>query len=125
MSGYTRYLYIPLIKTNSVASCSEVNTTSLLDQEEAETLGALQNWQVLAADESTSRHATLPTRDASMVPPPEQGEQKESAQKGKDVIPSETYSVREVHVIPPWGDEFWRVYGNKSSIAGAGCVSFA
>ncbi|KAI0104910.1 CAF1-domain-containing protein [Hypoxylon sp. NC0597] len=112
-------------ESSSVASCSEVTTTSLLDQEEAETLGALQNWRVLAADESTSRHATLPTRDADLVPPAEQGAQKESAQKGKDVIHSEIYSVRELHVIPPWGDEFWRAYGNKSSVAGAGCVSFA
>ncbi|OTA91625.1 hypothetical protein M434DRAFT_388476 [Hypoxylon sp. CO27-5] len=110
--------------SSSVASLAEVNAGSLLDQEEAETLGALQNWLVLTADESTSKHATFPIKDANGAPQPGQSEQKKSARKVGDVMPSETYSAKELHIIPPWVDEFWRAYGNKSSIGGVGCVSF-
>ncbi|KAI0841753.1 CAF1-domain-containing protein [Hypoxylon sp. FL0890] len=110
--------------SSSVAPRSELNTMSLLDEEEAETSGALQNWDILVADESASRHVTLPPRDAN-GPSPKQEKQKESVQKDRKVILSETYSAKELHIIPLWADDFWKTYGNKSSIGGARYVSFA
>ncbi|KAI0476745.1 CAF1-domain-containing protein [Xylaria cf. heliscus] len=37
---------------------------------------------------------------------------------------SENYSMREMTIIPPWSDAFWREFGNKTRIGNAGTVEF-
>ncbi|KAI2471425.1 CAF1-domain-containing protein [Annulohypoxylon bovei var. microspora] len=111
--------------SSSASSWSKTSAYSLLDTEEVDTLGALQKWDVLIVDESTSKQISLASKDAkarsSML-----GEQKRSISQPKVVlIPGETYSEKELHMIPLWTNTFWRIYGNKSSIAGAGHISFS
>ncbi|RYP15225.1 hypothetical protein DL765_005864 [Monosporascus sp. GIB2] len=38
-------------------------------------------------------------------------------------MPGETYSPREAHILPPWTNPFWSVYGNKMRVRGSGVIS--
>ncbi|RYO97789.1 hypothetical protein DL763_002585 [Monosporascus cannonballus] len=38
-------------------------------------------------------------------------------------MPGETYSPREAHILPPWTNYFWSVYGNKMRVCRAGVIS--
>ncbi|KAI1144531.1 CAF1-domain-containing protein [Hypoxylon sp. FL0543] len=103
---------------------TEMNNSSLLDLEEADVLGALKAWSVLTADESAQKQPALPATIVEL-PPSEPDQTKKPCQEVREAIPAETYSAKELHIIPGWTHEFWRTYGNKSSITGAGYVSFA
>lgn len=98
----------------SVSSSSEITTASLLDEEDLELADALQKWEVLSIDESISRQVT-----------PKNEEKELSFQRELVPIPDERYhSEKELLMIPLWTDAFWGTYGNKSTIPGAGYVSF-
>ncbi|KAI1772425.1 CAF1-domain-containing protein [Hypoxylon cercidicola] len=100
---------------------------SLLDEEEPDVMGALRKWDVLSPDNTFSREATpmsppitpSPAMPSPATPPliplsPKMGEQTEKT----------STSTNTTHLIPPWSDAFWRTYGNKTLIPGAGFVSF-
>ncbi|KAI2626629.1 CAF1-domain-containing protein [Hypoxylon sp. NC1633] len=116
------------------ARSQEASKPSLLDEEESETVDALQKWDVLGADLPVSGCAT-PTPDAgSGSPPPSPVQVSPTVLELQDEpsvppvvmvrMPAETCQARELHIIPSWTDDFWRVYGDKSSMQGAGYVSF-
>ncbi|KAL7626915.1 hypothetical protein AAE478_003689 [Parahypoxylon ruwenzoriense] len=87
--------------------------SSLLDNDEDEALEPLRRWAALDPDESASRIAAASRREMGPAPGPEQRKR-----------PGEKYSEREVHMIPLWDSAFWKTYGNKSSVLGAGYISF-
>ncbi|RYP31135.1 hypothetical protein DL767_005888 [Monosporascus sp. MG133] len=46
-----------------------------------------------------------------------------SAKPELESMAGETYSPREVHMLPLWTNHFWSVYGNKMRVRGAGAIS--
>ncbi|KAI1448309.1 CAF1-domain-containing protein [Annulohypoxylon stygium] len=110
----------------SVTSSSNASANSLLDTEEAGTSGALQKWDVLVADESASRQVSIAAKYTgnNSSQSDEQGSLR-SCRREAASMPGETYSEKELHMIPPWTNAFWRTYGNKSSMAGVGHISFS
>ncbi|KAI1457125.1 CAF1-domain-containing protein [Annulohypoxylon moriforme] len=111
--------------SSSTISSSDTSASSLLDQEEVGTLGALQKWDVLIADESASKRICLITNAKANPPTWDEQNLSRSPRRKAIFMPGETCSEKELHVIPPWTDTFWRIYGNKSSIAGVKHISFS
>ncbi|KAI1212269.1 CAF1-domain-containing protein [Annulohypoxylon truncatum] len=112
--------------SSSATSWSDTSVNSLLDKEEIGTSGALQKWDVLVADESISKQISHITKDArDKSPKSDEPNSSHYHCYSAVLMPAETYSEKELHIIPPWTDAFWRTYGNKSSITGAGYISFS
>ncbi|KAI1102813.1 CAF1-domain-containing protein [Jackrogersella minutella] len=112
--------------SSSITSWSEISAGSLLDQEETEALEGLQKWEVLTADESASRQAIFTAAAGNTTQQQTQLVDQEASDQ-LDVVPKliETYQIEELDMIPLWTDAFWRTYGNKTSIAGVGHISFS
>ncbi|KAI8958959.1 CAF1-domain-containing protein [Daldinia sp. FL1419] len=90
--------------------------SNLLDQDDDRALIDLRNWTIL--DVSASSWTTY-SRESKPESLPSETTYEESA-SGPDEICSEN----ETDIIPRWTDAFWRAYGNKCSVPGAGYVSF-
>ncbi|KAI1374668.1 CAF1-domain-containing protein [Hypoxylon crocopeplum] len=135
---------------SSTTPYTGTNPLNLLDDGSDEMLGALKRWGVLFADEfvkmkpvkmkpasssfpfsfsypSSTTIAAAATADEKILPlEPKQGKKETSVQNGSVAeVPGETHSPRELHIIPPWTDDFWRAYGNKTALHGVGYVVFA
>ncbi|KAI1094654.1 CAF1-domain-containing protein [Rostrohypoxylon terebratum] len=111
---------------SSETSWSDASAISLLDREEAGMSGALQNWNVLIADESASRQISIATKSTkSNSPQSNEHSSSRFCHREATSMPGETYSEKELHMIPLWTNAFWQTYGNKSSITGAGHISFS
>ncbi|KAI1476458.1 CAF1-domain-containing protein [Daldinia eschscholtzii] len=93
------------------------NAVNLLDDEDDEMLRNLEKWDIL--DASGSCWAASTPGESTTTPDENRRTQRESP-----LSLGETYSEKEIHLIPLWIDTFWKAYGNKCSIPGAGYVSF-
>ncbi|KAI1384634.1 CAF1-domain-containing protein [Hypoxylon trugodes] len=90
----------------------EKKVISLLDVEEPEMLEALRGWNALFEDETDSKEPVVT-------------EKKVPAHKGDlSMVPRERHPSGDLNIIPAWTDPFWRTYGNRTSIAGVGHVTF-
>ncbi|KAI0851792.1 CAF1-domain-containing protein [Daldinia vernicosa] len=91
--------------TNSTMnSWPETSAINLLDQDDDQMLRNLKRWNIL--DEAMPSAKERPTQSEPMS------------------TSGETYSEKETHMIPLWTHDFWRAYGNKCSVPGAGYLSF-
>ncbi|KAI1769250.1 CAF1-domain-containing protein [Hypoxylon sp. FL1150] len=91
------------------------NPFTILDEEEAEVVGALKDYEVLSPDDTFSLEAA-PLASPTIPSPPTTTNELEWRKV-------ET-ATRSRQPVPEWTDDFWRVYGNKTLIPGAGVVSF-
>ncbi|KAI0013986.1 CAF1-domain-containing protein [Xylariaceae sp. FL0662B] len=92
------------------------SSDSILDEDELETIEALRTWSTLDADLSYSRRIS-----GEPATPSKAGENR-ARTPTPTAVRGETRSTDEP--IPPWTDDFWRIYGNKTSFTGIGTISF-
>ncbi|KAI0180907.1 CAF1-domain-containing protein [Hypoxylon sp. FL1284] len=103
--------------------------SNLLDEEESEIIGSLdKSWVVLKPD--TLSPAITPALSPTLTPP----ETEEPTEETDELTEEETDEPMEEEMlgdeseqhdlVPRWSDAFWRVYGNKTLMPGAGFVSF-
>ncbi|KAI1660326.1 CAF1-domain-containing protein [Daldinia decipiens] len=104
--------------TPDMTSWPETSAINILEQDDDQMLRNLERWNIL--DEAASRRVVLSPRHSKAMPPAE-----EILTRGEPTSASgETYSEEETHMLPLWTHDFWRAYGNKCSVPGAGYISF-
>lgn len=102
----------------SMTSWPKTSAINLLDQDDNQMLRNLERWNIL--DEAASSWVVLTPGHSKAMPSVGEG----PTQREPMPTSGETYSEEETHMIPLWTHDFWRAYGNKCSVPGAGFVSF-